>query len=607
VIRRRLAPLALALVLLSAAARAAPPVDYYLSLARAREHVIHVRIHLAGTSAERDLQLPVWNALYQVRDFAQDVRVVRAHDAAGRPLPVHKVDKTTWRISGAESGAEIEYDMYADKPGPYGAQLNLEHCFLNLAEILMYPLDARAAQMTVTFTDVPGQWRIATTLPSLRPLAPGQGGTFAARDYDHLVDAPIELGTFDETSFQEGGATYRIVVDGDEGKDYDLGWIKQVVRRIVTTEVAWMGDRPFSSYLFIYHLPRNAIGGGGMEHAFSTAIELSAARLKDDPVGFESITAHEFFHLWNVKRIRPQGLEPIDYTKENYTDALWFSEGVTSTVADYTLLQAGMITPDQLYATLSREIRNLQLRPAHLTQSAEESSLETWFDKYPSYRLPERSISYYNKGEILGVLLDLAMRQRTGGAKSLRDLFQYMDRRYARQSIFFPETAGIEQAVEAVTGQDFSWFFQPYVAGTAELPYDQLLSTVGLRLEQRQVSVVDPGFLSVRNFDNAPVVVIVNPGSDAERAGLVAGDAILAINGKPPEGDVDDVLASQRIGDTVRLRVSGRRGNRELKFRLGGATQSDYRIVEEPDPSAAQRARRAAWLAGQDQPAGAGR
>ena len=605
--RRKLPTLALALLVLSAVAHAAPPVDYYLSLARAREHVIHVRIHLAGTSAERDLQLPVWNALYQVRDFAQDVRVVRAHDAAGRPLPVHKVDKTTWRISGAESGAEIEYDMYADKPGPYGAQLNLDHCFLNLAEILMYPLDARDSQMTVTLTDVPDQWRIATTLPSLKPLAPGGGGTFAARDYDHLVDAPIEMGTFAETSFEEGGATYRIAVDADNSKDYDLNWIKQTVRRIVSTEVAWIGDRPFSEYLFLYHFPRNAIGGGGMEHAFSCAIELSAARLKDDPIGFESITAHEFFHLWNVKRIRPQGLEPVDYTKENYTDALWFSEGVTSTVADYTLLRAGMITPEQFFAMLSREIRNLQLRPAHLTQSAEESSLETWFDKYPSYRLPERSVSYYNKGEILGVLLDLAIRRETAGSKSLRDVFLWMDQRYARDSIFFPETRGVQQAVEAVTGKNFDWFFRPYVSGTAELPYDQLLSTVGLRLEQRSVSVVDPGFVAVRNFDNAPVVVVVNPGSDAERAGLVAGDTVLAINGKPAQGDVEDALANQRIGDTVRLRVTGRRGAREIKFRLGGATQSDFQIVEDAHPSAAQRARRAAWLAGEDQPAGAGR
>lgn len=576
-------------------------MDYYLSLAKARQHIVHVRIHLAGTSAERDLQLPVWNALYQVRDFAQDVRVVRAHDAAGRPLPVHKVDKTTWRIQGAESGAEIEYDMYADKPGPYGAQLNLQHCFLNLAEMLMYPVDARDAQMTVTFTDVPDQWRIATTLPSLQPLMPGAGGTFTARDYDHLVDAPVEMGVFRDTSFEEGGATYRIVVDADP-KDYDLDWLKQAIRRIVRVEVAWMQDRPFNEYLFIYHFPRNAVGGGGMEHAFSCAIELSADRLKDDPLGFENVTAHEFFHLWNVKRIRPQGLEPVDYTKENYTDALWWSEGVTSTVADYALLKAGLMTPQQFFGLLSREVRNLQLRPAHLTQSAEESSLETWFDKYPSYRLPDRSVSYYNKGEVLGVLLDLAIRQQTAGRKSLRDVFLWMDAHYAHDSIFFPDTAGVRQAVEAVTGKDFGWFFGRYVAGTAELPYNDLLATVGLHLEQRKVPVVDPGFISVRNFDSAPVMVVVNEGSDAERAGLIAGDTILAINGKPFQGDVDDVLAGQKIGDTVRLRVTGARGTRELKFRLGGATQDDYRIAEDSHPSPEQRQRQAAWLASENQP-----
>ena len=176
-----------------------------------------------------------------------------------------------------------------------------------------------------------------------------------------------------------------------------------------------------------------------MEHAYSTAISTSADRLQSDSTAPAAVSAHEFFHLWNVKRIRPQTLEPVDYTREMYTRALWFSEGVTSTVGNYTLLRAGIINEKTYLRHLGAQIGTLQERPAHNTQSAEESSLDTWFDKYSFYRQPERSIDYYDKGEILGVLLDLKMREGTHGAKSLRDLFHYLNETYAKQGRFFAD------------------------------------------------------------------------------------------------------------------------------------------------------------------------
>ncbi len=595
--RRKLASLALLVLLCSCSALAAPPVDYYVSLAHARTHVVHVRIHLAGTSADRDVQLPVWNALYQVRDFAQNVRVVRAHNDAGLPLPVHKLDKTTWRISGAESGAEVEYDLFADSPGTWGAQLNLDHAFFNLAELLMYPTDARDSLMTVTFSDLPPRWRIATMLPLLRA-----GGTqFTARNYDRLVDSPVEIGEFKEAVFEEGGGTFHVVVDADPG-DYEMNAVVQTVHKLVTAEMSWMNDRPFNDYMFIYHFPKNGGSGGGMEHAFSTAIDVSAERLQDDPLSLPSVTAHEFFHLWNVKRIRSQALEPPDYTKENYTDTLWFAEGVTDAVQEYMLLRAGFLDPQRFLQRLSREIRNLQLRPARLTQSAEESSLECWFEKYPQYRMGDRSISYYNKGEILGVLLDLAVREVTHGRKSLRDVFLWMNQNYAKQDLYYPETKGIRAAVEKVTGADFAWFFDPYVAGTEELPYDDLLRTAGLSLQRKQITTVNAGFTSIKNFDANPVVVVVDQDSEAEHAGLTAGDTIVLINGKVPTSDVEDYLGGMKVGDLLHLRVAGRRGTRDLKFKIGGTTREDYQIVESDKVTQQQRERRAAWLAGEDQP-----
>jgi len=578
------------------------PVDYRISLAKRHDHLLHVDIHLAGTSAEREVQLPAWNALYQIRDFAQYVRRVTAKDYSGAELPVRKVDKTTWRISHAESGAEVEYDILADQPGPYGAQLNDEHAFLNLAQVLMYPMDSRDSLMTVTFSDLPGDWDVATVLPPLNPGDPPRLGRFSARNYDRLVDAPVEMGKFAYTVVEEGGARYAIAVHADP-TDYDLKALREIVRKTVVSEVAWMNDRPFGDFLFIYHFPRHP-GGGGMEHAYSTAIDVPADRLHDDPLELASVTAHEFFHLWNVKRIRPRSLEPIDYLRENFTTSLWFCEGFTNTVADYTLLRTGMLNEQQFLTSLSRDIYRLESRPAVRRQSVEESSLDTWFDKYPQYRTPERSIDYYNKGEILGILLDLAMRDRTRGTRSLRDLFQFMQKNYFYEARYFDDTAGIRDSVQKVTGQDFGWFFNNYVSGVAPIPYDDFFRGVGLRLEHRRTVLPDAGFVSAKNFDQPPAVYVVTPGSDAERAGLLAGDTILAINGRPASSDVETAISAMAPGDTVKLKINGRRGPREIKIKLGGREQDDYAIVELPAVTPAQRARRAAWLRGEAEAAG---
>ncbi len=591
------------LLLLCTTALAQPPVDYYLSLAKMQDHLVHVRIHVAGTSAERDVQLPVWNALYQVRDFAQYVRRVTAKDATGRELPVRKLDKTTWRIYQAESGAEIEYDILADQPGPYGSQLNAEHGFFNLAEVLMYPTDARDSLMTVTFIDLPRDWDVATVLPSLNPGEPARLGRFSARNYDHLVDAPVEMGKFAAAEFDEGGARYRIAVHADPA-DYDMNAVRETVRKTVASEVAWMNDRPFGDFLFIFHFPRNS-GGGGMEHAYSTAIDVPADRLRDDPYSLSSVTAHEFFHLWNVKRIRPRSLEPIDYLRENFTTALWFCEGFTNTVADYTMLRTGAWNEPQYLTALSREIYRLESRPAVRIQSAEESSLDTWFDKYPQYRTPERSIDYYNKGEILGVLLDLAMRDATQGTKSLRDLFQWMEKNYFYEARYFDDTGGVRYAVDKVTGKDFGWFFENYVSGVTPISYDDFFRSVGLRLDRRRTVFPDPGFVSAKNFDQPPVVYAVNPGTDAERAGMLPGDIIVEIAGKPANIEVETAIAGMRPGETLKLKIKGRRGTRDVKLKLGGREEQDFALVEQATVTPAQRARRAAWLRGESQ-SGAG-
>src|SRR5690349_4184916 len=356
------------------------------------------------------------------------------------------------------------------------------------------------------------------------PAAPGvpSGYLLRAANYDRLVDSPVELGQFAESDFAQDGAKYRVIVDADPA-DYSLQTIVDSLKKITAAEVWWMNDRPFDTYTFIYHFPHGP-AGGGMEHAYSTAIDHSANDLKDLK-SLESTSAHEFFHLWNVKRIRPQSLEPIDYTRENYTRALWFSEGVTSTVGDLALLRAGLLDPAGYLQRLARGITVLQSRPAHLTQSAEESSLDTWLDKYPDYRAPERSISYYNKGEILGVLLDLKIREDSHGTHSLRDLFKAMNRDYAKRGKFFPDSECVREEAEKLTGTDLRSFFEQYVAGTVELPYDDLFKTVGLVLTKENQTVADPGFTANRNF-RGPLVIEEVYSDEARKAGLQEGDEI---------------------------------------------------------------------------------
>jgi predicted metalloprotease with PDZ domain len=568
--------------------------NYTISLANPAQHLVEVQILLPEGPAQRELQLPVWNALYQVRDFAQYVNWLHAKDRAGHALVVRELDKSRWQIAGAQGGAEIEYQIFVDSPGPFGAQLNSHHAFFNLAQVLMYPVDARNGPMVVRFNKVPEGWHVAT------PLASMPEGRFSAESYDRLVDSPVEIGALQESDFDEGGGHYRVVVDAEPG-DYGMEKIVTMLHTIVATATGWMDDRPFDSYMFIYHFPR-APSGGGMEHSYSTAITVNADVLARAPEVLASVTAHEFFHLWNVKRIRPQTLEPVDYTKENYTRALWFSEGCTSTAADIIQFRGGLLDERRFEQDLGSGIGELERRPAHLTQSAEESSLDAWLEGDAYYRRPERSISYYNKGELLGVTLDLAVREASHGQASLREVFQWMNQNYAKKGGSFHDSDGVREAAEAVSHADLGWFFSKYVAGTEEIPWNDFFRSVGLHLEEGTNTVAESGFVASRNFDGPMTVAAVTAESDAERAGLQVGDTILDINGSAGGQESSQELARLVPGDTITVKVRGRRGaEREVKWKMGSHEQTSYELKDMESVTAEQRARRAAWLKGEAQ------
>ena len=579
--------------------------EYFVSLADAPQHRAHVSIRLREGSGVRTLDMPAWNALYQVRNFATNVEKVGAQDASGAAVTVVNRNPSEWEIAAPAGCVVVTYDIHLDTGGPFGSRLDAEHGFFNWAMVLMYSPALRSQPMSLRLLDVPSAWGMRD-LHVLGAAAPGKvdQATGVAHNYDELVDSPAEAGVFQQSEFQQDGAIYHVVVDGNPA-DYDMAKLDATLARIVHSAVDWMQDRPYDEYTFLYHFPRGP-GGGGMEHAYGTAIELPADRVRPDLLGIASVTAHEFFHLWNVKRIRPQSLEPIDYQHEMDTRALWFSEGVTSTVADILLARAGLIDENDYLRRVSAGITELQRRPAHEWQSAEDSSLDAWFEGNAFYRSPERSISYYNKGELLGMLLDLRMRQLTGGRKSLRDVFQWMNEHFAQQHRYFPDSEGVEEAAEAITGQSFSEFFRDYVAGVKEIPYDEFFSLVGLHLTPAANQFATAGFTTTANLGGEPEVTNVEPNSDAQRLGIMVGDRVAAINGGPANASLDEEIAQMKPGTLVRLQLENRRTRREVELRLGSRSVQGFELQDVAGVTSEQRAHRTAWIRG-DNEAGSAR
>ncbi len=491
--RREIVGCLLLLVALGLAPSAFATIRYQVSLSQPDLHLFHVRMEIPSVTPGGTVAMPAWNALYQIRDFAYRVRDVEVEQvSSGQAAMDHfaiarKLDKQDWSLAVPSKGADsavsdpeeiVTYSVAWNDPGPFSSQLDEHHAFVNLAEILMYLPTRRAENTEVEFDDVPPGWRVIAELPS--GPAPN---SFTASSYDALVDAPVEAGNFDEFEFDNDGAHFRVVVDA---RDWKKGLLREALRRITSYELHLMGGPPFSEYTFIFHIGSYSdVGGGGMEHMNSTAIAATSTG------SAAAIAAHEFFHVWNVKRIRPQSLQPVDYSKEQYTRALWFAEGVTNTYAAYTLERTKLWSKKQFYADLASQIAGLQSRPARKWQSAEESSLDAWFEKYDGYNLPSRSISYYDKGQIIGVMLDLAIRDATDNRKSLDDVMRRMNDEYAKRGRYYDGSEGIRRVVEEVSGKSFADFFRRYVSGTDEIPYDRFLSIAGLNL--KLISAKDGG------------------------------------------------------------------------------------------------------------------
>ncbi|MGH9744381.1 MAG: M61 family metallopeptidase, partial [Candidatus Acidiferrum sp.] len=521
----------------------AAPIRYEISLAQPEQHLFHVRMTVPGVAGELTVKMPAWNALYQIRDFSSHVRQVEAHIGT-ETVPIEKMDKQTWKIQGSGT-IQIDYTTYWDEAGPFATQLNGEHAFINPAMILLYVPGRTDDAALLSVGDFPTDWREAGALKMNCDSASGKQRCYSsASTYSAIVDAPIEVGKFKEFSVPNVPVDIRVVVHGDDWSERDIG---SKLSRICNYELKLMGGAPFEHYAFILHIGKGA-GGGGMEHANSTAIGIPS---EDYLAG---VAAHEFFHLWNVKRIRPATLWPVDFTKEQYTRALWFAEGVTSTYGAYTLVRTGIWSDEQFYDDLADQITDLESRPADHWQSAEQSSLDAWLEKYPIYNGPDDSVSYYTKGQVLGDLLDILIRDRTNNQKSLDDVLRGMNVDFAKTGKPYRDSLDIRLEAEKVAGGSFEEFFRDYVAGAKPLPYQRILALAGLELHTTEAERAVPGFSAQRGAGGTITVRAIDAGSPAEQAGLQVGDVIVSWNGGDVPRSVGRWVRDRQPGETVKLR-----------------------------------------------------
>jgi predicted metalloprotease with PDZ domain len=585
--------MALLSLLLACSGAARATIEYSISIEHPENHLFQVTMRILDVRDGVTIQMPAWNATYQIRDFASRIQNLRATDENKNQLLIAKTNKQTWRITGTAKIVDVAYEIFWNEAGPFASQLNSTHVFMNLAEILVYVPDRRS-EVTALVLSVPSNQgrNLAAAWSDYLTSDKYSGRIYFGHtaNYDDLVDMPIEFSECDVFQLPDVNPPVSVAV---HGQNYNKLELEEGLTKIVRYETQLMDGAPYDRYQFIFHIDPSGAGGGGMEHANSTAIGATSS------ASAITTAAHEFFHLWNVKRIRPQSLEPIDYTKEMYTRSLWFAEGVTSTYAAYAEVRTGLWTPNQFYEDLAYQIQELQDRPARKWQSVEESSLNAWLEKYPQYNQPDYSISYYNKGQLDGFLLDVLIRDATDNHKSLDDVMRSLNENFAKKGLFYNDSADIEATAETVAGISFKDFFAKYVAGTDELPYAGTLAKAGLNLVTTETSRADLGFDTARAFAGSQITVSsVSAGGTAEKAGLREGDILVTFDGQPAIRALFAWPQEHHPGDAIKLHVRRKGAEIDISFAAGSTATHEYRVTPTKDATEKQRRIREGLLQG---------
>lgn len=528
-------------------------------------HQFHVEATFEGSLADPlDLQMPAWNpGSYLIREFARHVSSVEATGADGEPLKVRKVSKDTWRIEAAADGVTVRYRVYANELTVRTCHLDDTHAFFNGVGMFLYNEQTRSWPVTLKL-GVPEGWTVATGLER-----EGEH-LYRAADFDELVDCPVEAGTHRTIPFTPNGVPHEIAIWGKG--NFDVERMQKDLTAIVEESASMFGGLPYDRYVFITHLSETR--GGGLEHRNSSVLNFNQLGFHPEKkyAGFLELAAHELFHVWNVKRIKPDVFTPYDYNRENYTRLLWVMEGITDYYAFLLCARAGVTELKHVLELLGQRITRLQRTPGRKTQSLEDSSHDTWVKLYrPDENSVNSTVSYYLKGSLVAAVLDLEIRARSGGEASLDDVMRALfQMAQAGQSL--GETA-FGAVVKEATGVDVSDLLEAYVSGTEDVSFPAHLAHVGLAARSRTASGSGDKGGKPGGKERAPQawlgatlrrdgrgrlkVSSVPEGTPALRDGLYAGDEVLAVDGwrVADARSLDHLLEERAPGERVDLTV----------------------------------------------------
>jgi predicted metalloprotease with PDZ domain len=596
----------------SAALAQTGPVSYTVALDRKpTTHFVHIALTVSsGNASSIDVAMPAWSpGAYNIHNAWRNVQEFSASDETGAQLKFEKIDKQTWRVHRA-NGRQVtaRYKLYL-------RDYNDEVCYLRGPSVFMYVVGKRPYPLEGAVKvklEVPVSWRIQTGMDQGT-----EPNSFTADSYDTFIDASIvAVANLDQTEFEYKGARYYLVFLGKG--NYDRERITRDTKTFVSYFVDMMGGAPYKKYVFFLRA-RPGAGSGGLEHLNSTDMSFSAWNTHSSWAIYSRLLfvgAHEYFHLWNVKRIRPAILGPFDYSREQHTRNLYVSEGMTSYWAAIGLKRSGLWSRKDYFDNLATQINNLQSAPGRRIMSVELSSWDTWGvgDNAANNR-----IDYYNKGELIGNLLDLGIRHRTANQRSLTDVFLYLLKNNGLPKPGFEETRGFRDAVELITRQaaptnaDFGDFFAKYVSGVEEIPWNDFLAHAGLALEEQKgrpapyigittgTSIPSAGGIFGPNLTPLPqgqiAITGITPSSPAEEAGLDVGDVLVAMDGdRVDAATFDQRFSEKKIGATVALTVMRRDRLITINVPVGSQEKIIYSIRERSDATDLQKQIFMSWL-----------
>ncbi|MBV8887422.1 MAG: M61 family metallopeptidase [Chroococcidiopsidaceae cyanobacterium CP_BM_RX_35] len=576
----------------------APAIHYQVAMPQPELHLFEVTLHLKSYLLPvLDLKLPVWTpGSYLVREYAKHLQDFSAQ-AGEESLPWRKLGKNHWQIAtsvlGKQSGSTItvRYRMFAAELSVRTNHLDATHGYFNGAA-LFFRVPGVEQPIYVTIVPPHPEWRVTTPLS----LVSEQSNTFFASDFDTLVDSPFEIGCHQLYQFEALGKSHELAIWGQGNADP----AKMIpdIQKIIQVEAQLFGGLPYDKYVFLLHL--SSQGNGGLEHKYACSLNYPrfGFRAQDKYGRFMQLVAHEFFHLWNVKRIRPQALEVFDYDQENYTPSLWFSEGTTSYYDLVIPFRAEIYDVKFFLHGLGKEITRLQTTPGRLVQPLSESSFDAWIKLYrPDANSGNSQISYYLKGELVSLLLDLLIRERHGNARSLDDVMLKMWQQFGQAEIgFTPEQ--LLAVIESVAGMDLADFFKHYVDGTEELPFDQYLEPFGLRVVSDDDEELLPHLgIKVQTENGRELIKFVEAGTPACASGIAAGDELLAIDGfRVTAQQLSDRLKDYQPGDTIQMAVFHQDALRTYPITLLAPSPSRYQVIPVEHASSAQQQNFAGWL-----------